>query len=197
MLSEINKSYLRAELKSQRSELSKNGYSKTAGDVISMRISELSQFENADTVMIFYPVGSEINILFLFELAKKRGKRIAFPRSLSGGILDFRYVGSLDELTDVKYNIPEPSEKAEHVADLSRSICITPALAFDKYGYRIGYGGGYYDRFLADYKGYSVGVAYDGMILDSLPICSNDLPVDIIITERRRICPRKKSPQSL
>ena len=197
MPSELTKSQLRAELKAMRADIAKNGYSKVAGDAISLCISALEHFESADTVLMFYPVISEVDILALVEIATARGKRIAFPRSLSGGILDFRYVRSIADMTSVRYGIPEPSDDAEPVAELSRSICITPALAFDTDGYRIGYGGGYYDRFLLDYEGYSIGVAYDALILDTLPRVDTDLPVDIIITERRRICPSKKSVQDL
>lgn len=197
MLSENTKSQLRTELKAKRYDIAQNGYSKAAGDIVSRRISKLEQFERSDTVLMFYPVASEINLLALLDIALAHGKKVAFPRSLSGGILDFRYVRSLDDMTNVKHGIPEPSDTAEPVSAFSESVCITPALAFDKSGYRIGYGGGYYDRFLSEYEGYSIGVAYDTLILDTLPTVDTDLPVDIIITERRRICPSKKSNQVL
>lgn len=188
----MTKPELRRELKARRDSLAKNGYSLEAGTSIANRISALDTFSEADTVLMFYPIGSELNILPLFEISKKLGKKIAFPCSCADGILIFRYVNELFELTARKYNIPEPESFATEVVDLSHSICITPALAFDNDGYRIGYGGGYYDRFLANYNGISVGVVYDDLITNDVPRDKFDLPVDIIITERRQICVKKK-----
>ena len=188
----MTKLELRRELKARRDSLAKNGYSSEAGTSIANRISALDVFSDADTVLMFYPIGSELSILPLFDIAKSLGKKIAFPCSCANGILIFRYVNELCELTARTYNIPEPESFAAKVLYFARSICITPALAFDTEGYRIGYGGGYYDRFLANYEGISVGVAYDDLITNDVPRDKFDLPVDIIITERREICVKKK-----
>ena len=184
---------IRQLLKKRRSIIAANGYNTVAGDSVVRKITALDEFASADTVLMFYPVGSEINIISLFAKSKLLNKRVAFPCSLKGGILVFREVNDLSELGATVYNIPEPTETSPIIEDFDNSICITPALAFDNDGFRIGYGGGYYDRFLSSFKGISVGVAYDDMICDRLPRDEFDLPTDIIITERRIIRRESKS----
>ena len=128
----------------------------------------------------------------VFEEAVKLGKKVAFPCSLEGGKLVFREINDLSELKSITHNIPEPTEQSVAVSDFKGSVCITPALAFDTNGYRIGYGGGYYDRFLSSYTETAIGVAYDGMVFEALPHDDFDLPVGIIITERRILRPCRK-----
>ena len=183
------KSDVRKELKLRRKTIAADRYSAVAGEQVARKIAELDEFAAADAILAFFPVGSEIDIISLFDIAKSLGKKIAFPCSLPGGILIFKEVNELSELKSGVYNIPEPDESSLIFKDFERSICITPALAFDTEGFRIGYGGGYYDRFLASYSGTSVGVAYDEMIYDDIPRDEFDLPVDIIVTERRVIRP--------
>ena len=191
------KAYLRRELKIKRNAISVEPNRSITGEQIAKRIAALDEFKNSDTVLMFYPVGSEIEIISLFEKAKKLNKKVAFPCSLKGGILLFRYINDLSELGSTVYNIPEPTASAPIVSDFDNSICITPALAFDNDGFRIGYGGGYYDRFLSAYPGISIGVAYDEMIYDELPRDKFDLSVDIIITERRIIKPCQKKQKKI
>ncbi len=66
-------------------------------------------------------------------------------------------------------------------------IIIVPGIAFDKRGYRIGYGAGFYDRFLKDFRGKKIGVAFDCCIVERVPVSKNDVPVDVILTEKRKI----------
>ena len=188
----MTKSELRRTLKDRRNSILQSGYAAVASSAITDSIKKLDAFLHSNTVLMFYPIGSEIDILPLFDAAKSLGKRIAFPCSCAGGVLVFRYVNELCELAARTYNIPEPEISAAEVVDFSDSVCITPALAFDTDGYRIGYGGGYYDRFLANYDGTSIGVAYDDLIINDVPRDKFDLPVDIIITERRQICVKEK-----
>ena len=90
------------------------------------------------------------------------------------------------------YGIPEPSDKMEVVTDFSECICIVPGLVFDLSGHRLGYGKGYYDRFLKDFTGYSVGLVYSEFILDKLPCEPTDRAVDLMITERGIILPNER-----
>lgn len=186
------KSELRKELKKKRAEIAKDGYRSVAGKNTVDRITALDEFIKADTVLTFYPVGNEIDVIPIFKIANDLGKKVAFPCSLAGGKLVFRVVADLSELGATVHNIPEPTIASPEVIDFENSVCIVPALAFDSDGYRIGYGGGYYDRFLSSYMGTAIGVSYDGMIVDALPRDEFDLPVSIIITERRILRPCRK-----
>ena len=160
---------------------------------ICANLSELSVIKSADTVLVFYPVKNEPDILPFIKELYKMGKRVAFPVSNSDDCtLTFKYVGSLEEMVLGTYDIPEPSFDAPIAKDLSDCVCIVPALVFDRYGYRIGYGKGYYDRFLNDFQGSSIGIAYGDFVVDALPYEPTDVTVDMIITERGIILPDEK-----
>lgn len=147
----------------------------------------------ADTVLVFCPVGTEPNILPFAERLLERGARIAFPISRTDTLeLDFRYVSTLADLSVGAYGIREPKERCEKVTDLSGAVCIVPALGFDARGMRIGYGKGYYDRFLAKAGVCAVGVTYSELILQRLTTDKNDIAVDTIITERGVILPNAR-----
>jgi 5-formyltetrahydrofolate cyclo-ligase len=162
-------------------------------DAICARIISLSSFRFADTVLTYSPIGSEINVNAIALRALELGKKVAFPVcNKETREMTFKYVGSLDELASGAYSIPEPNEDAECFSHLKHSICIVPALSIDKRGFRLGYGGGYYDKFLKKFDGVVLGVAYDALIADTLPTGVYDVPVDVIITERRSIIPNAK-----
>ena len=155
-----------------------------ASDILCEKILELEEFSQADTVLLYFPVKNELNLLPIAKAALKENKKVAFPISITKNCtLEFREISSLEELISGAYGIPEPPESAQIAAFSEKSFCIVPALAFDKKGFRIGYGKGYYDRFLSSFKGISVGAVLSSHICDSLPIESTDLPVNIIITE--------------
>ena len=141
-------------------------------------------FLNADTVLCYYPVKSEPNILPLIRHALSNGKKIAFPISHpESSTLTFHRVESISDLTVGTYDIPEPPAYAPQVCEFNKSICIVPALAFDSNGNRLGYGGGYYDRFLKSFNGVSILPIYSLLFSEFLPTDENDQKVDIIITE--------------
>ena len=157
------------------------------------KICSLASFRFADTVLLYSPIGSEIDLTPVALRALELGKRIAFPIcDTEHRVMTFKYVFTLDDLNVGTYSIPEPDIEAESFGGEENAICIVPALAFDKDGYRLGYGGGYYDKFLKIFRGVSLGVAYDSLIADALPRGIYDMPVNIILTERRNIVPNEK-----
>ena len=164
-----------------------------ADDAICERVMSLASFRFADTVLTYSPIGSEVCVDKIALCALSLGKRVAFPVcDTSTREMTFKYVTSPDELSPGAYSIPEPAEDAECFSHAQHPICIVPALAFDKHGFRLGYGGGYYDKFLKRFNGVTLGVTYDSLIADTLPTGVYDVPVDIIITERRSIIPNAK-----
>ncbi len=154
------------------------------------RIISSEKYKTATTVLAYYPIKNEPDILPVVRDALRQGKRVAFPVSDRNTFsLSFHTVSSLDEMSDGAYSIPEPSQASAPLGDKDweDAICIVPALAYDRQGYRIGYGKGFYDRFLSQFSGVSVGIAYDGTLCDILPRESTDRRVDIIITEKEEI----------
>ena len=150
--------------------------------------TSLVSFRHAEIVLLFAPIKSEIDVMPIFEEALKRGKRVAFPKcNKEERTMKFHFVTSLDELEICAYGIREPKEEAEVFdpeTNTQSVLCFVPGLAFDAYGYRLGYGKGYYDKFMNLFKGSCVGVAYTHQILPSLPKGRFDRHCDVIITEK-------------
>lgn len=140
-------------------------------------------FKYADVVLMFYPTDDEINILPVFEAAKRLGKRVAFPKCFSKGMMKFFYVDDLSELKEGKYGIKAPDEGEEFESSI-HPLCIVPSLAATKIGTRLGYGGGFYDRFLHKFDGISLCVQYDELVAESLPQEKRyDKRFDVLVTE--------------
>ena len=157
---------------------------------ICSRILSLVSYRFAETVLLYSPIKSEIDITPVALAALKAGKRVAFPRcSPDGSLMQFHYVRSLDELEPGMYSIPEPRSDAPVFDKKSLEagngcLCLIPALIYDKSGYRIGYGKGYYDRYLQDFHGTKAGVIYNALIAASVPHGKFDLKVDFTVNEK-------------
>lgn len=142
----------------------------------------------ADTLLLYYPREDEVDVLPIARAALEAGKRVAFPRCHpEDKSMEFHFVSSLDGFHKGEYDIMEPNE-SNGIYDKSNSprdncICIVPAVVYDKKGYRIGYGGGYYDRYLSGFRGTVVGIAYRDFIIPNVPHGRFDLAVDVLISE--------------
>ena len=98
--------------------------------------------------------------------------------------MNFMFIESFDELEIGKFGILEPKNHLKKVFDFSKpALCVVPGLCFDKNGFRVGYGGGYYDRFLCKFKGLSAGLCYDKNVLKSIDFDEYDVSVDCLVTE--------------
>ncbi len=156
--------------------------------LICKKISELECFKISDTLLLYSPVNGEINLGMLADMALIKGKRIAYPLcNTSDCTMTFKYVSSRAELISGAYSIPEPKESAETFKGGKNVICIVPALTFDKFGFRLGYGKGYYDRFLKNFDGISLGAIYQDFLCDTLPHGYYDVSVDILVSEEGKI----------
>ena len=183
MTSFSDKSSARKHFLANRLALTNEALEKSS-NILCEKILDLAEFSRADVVLLYYPTKNEPSLLSVAKAALKENKRVAFPISITKTCtLEFREISSLEELASGAYGIPEPPFDANIPNLTEKSLCIVPALAFDKNGFRIGYGKGYYDRFLSHFNGISVGAVFDSHICDSLPTESTDLPVNIIITE--------------
>lgn len=178
------KSELRAHLSAVRKSISKEEKLLLDRTLVDLA-SRLPEFIDSDTLLCYYPIKSEPNILPLAELALSLGKAVAFPIShREGATLTFHQIRDLSALRSGEYGIPEPDASLATPKDLSRAVCIVPALSVDKFGKRLGYGGGYYDRFLENFEGTSLCLIYSALCVDRLPTDEHDISVDMIITEK-------------
>ena len=151
---------------------------------ICKKILDIKEFSECDTLLLYYPIKSEPSALPLLTEAFARGMSVAFPISIKDDFtLDFREIKSLDELSVGAYGICEPKNDASFAEMTEKTICIVPALSFDKSFHRLGYGKGFYDRFLKNFKGTAIGITYSELICEKLPADDNDIPVNYIITD--------------
>ena len=149
------------------------------------RTVALKEYERADVILAYYPIKGELNILPIIEHALRHGKKVALPVSKTKDYsLVFRFISSLDELALGAYSIPEPPADAQAYKCECNALCIVPALSFDKEGRRIGYGKGFYDRFLSRFNGDTLGLCYSSMLSDKIPTEPTDVSVNIVITEK-------------
>lgn len=177
-----DKRQIRKVNKQKRAELDKAMKAELDRKVCDNILNSMS-FKYADVILMFCPTEDEINILPLFESAKKLGKRVAFPKCFSKGIMKFLYVDELSELKEGKYGIKAPDEGEEFEGSL-HPLCIVPSLAATKNGTRLGYGGGFYDRFISKFNGISACVQYDEFVAESLPQEKRyDKKFDVLVTE--------------
>ena len=178
---------LRAKYKEKRRLISSDN-KQNLDKTLCNAIIGLECFKRADTLLAFYPSFLEPDIRPVINEALLQNKKVAFPLcNVESHTMRFICVSSLDELRIGNYSIPEPPVDNEEYCAAANALCLVPALAFDKHGYRLGYGGGYYDRFLSDFNGTSVGMTYSEFINDSLPRGKFDIKTDIIISERGTI----------
>jgi 5-formyltetrahydrofolate cyclo-ligase len=149
----------------------------------------LVTYRYSDVLLMYYPTNREIDVLPVARHALDNGKRVAFPCcDAHNHTMVFRLVTSLDELTvPGTFGIPEPSDNCPvFVQDKSsgRAVCLVPAIVYDKKGYRLGYGKGFYDRYLPSFSGTKVGFVYSDFVIGSVPRGRYDLCVDILVTEK-------------
>ena len=152
-------------------------------------------YRYADTILMYYAKEDEVNINPVAWEAVKAGKKVAFPKTNpEDRSMVFHYVTSQDDLEVGEYGIYEPKAELDSfkvTGELQQNvICIIPAVVYDKKGFRIGYGGGYYDRYLSSFKGTKVGVEYYDFIVGAVPHGRFDLAVDVLISEKG-IYPKK------
>lgn len=139
-----------------------------------------------DTLLLYAALYDEPDLSALAVKAVADGKRVAYPRCVPHSRdMVFHYVTDLSQLKKGTYGIPEPdaSLPAFDPGITSCSVCFIPAVAVDRRGYRIGYGGGYYDRFFSSFSGTLAAVVFSGLIADGVPHGKYDLRADVIFTE--------------
>ena len=155
-------------------------------DRITQKLLATSEYVEATTVLTYVSVSSEVSTRMFIECALRDGKTVAVPRCLPGHCLEFVAIASLEQLVAAPFNLLEPAKELPAVTEDQRnnSICIVPALLVDTKGYRLGYGAGFYDRFLSTYFGKKICLAYQqNLSRTMLPHTAFDVAVDEVITE--------------
>ena len=145
-------------------------------------------FLDCDTLLCFSPVRDEPDLTPLYRFARERGIKTAFPRC-KGTQMCFHVVESEKALEAGRFGIPTPREDAPIAICTTRTLCLVPALAATQSGLRLGYGGGFYDRFLPHFSGVTLLPIYSALICDALPREQTDQTVLYILTEKGELTP--------
>lgn len=186
------KSILRSEMMKKRDLISKDDRL-----LKSMNIKDslfgIDEFNKAKTVLLYASYNSEVSTYAIMDECKKQGKHVAFPKCvLADGVpgLEFYEVSKFSQLSDGYKGILEPDTIKYNLKKVTKGfdVVVVPGVCFDKDGYRIGYGKGFYDRFLSRYpSACKIGIAFDEQICDCVPREKTDLPVDMIVTDKEII----------
>ena len=181
----LEKQRLREEPLAAREALSEQERS-VLDDRITQKLLAISEYVEATTVLTYVSVSSEVSTRMFIECALRDGKTVAVPRCLPGHCLEFVAITSLDQLIAAPFGLLEPPKELPALTEeqMNASICIVPALLVDIKGYRLGYGAGFYDRFLSTYPGKKICLAYQqNLSRTMLPHTTFDVAVDEVITE--------------
>jgi len=175
----MDKKALRQQIRQQKRAM-------TEAEIVaaSVRLGELfldcPQYKAAKTIYGYLPYNQEVRTVPMLEQAIRDGKRVAVPKCY-GEVMKFIYMDDLSKVEKGYANIPEPIDD-EPVADDPTALVLMPGLAFTEDGKRMGYGGGFYDKFLAAEPSHpTVALCYAFQMVDDLPTEDYDIPVDCVL----------------
>ena len=175
----MDKKALRREIREQKRAMTEEEIA-SRSEKLGQLFAQSEAYRKAKTIYGYLPYNQEVRTVPMLERALRDGKRVAVPK-IYGDTMKFLY---LDDLTKVEKNemgIPEPVADTP-VADDRTALVLMPGLAFTKQGDRMGYGGGFYDRFLAEEPDHpTLALCYDFQMVESLPTEEFDVPVDTVL----------------
>ena len=174
----MNKTELRAMIRQK-----KRAMSPAEIEEKSRKLGELLQqseaYKNARSIYGYLPYNQEVRTTEMLRQAQLEGKRVAVPKCY-GDEMRFIWLDDLDRVEKGYANIPEPIDDGP-IADDHTALVLMPGLAFDPQGHRIGYGGGFYDKFLAKEMHPTLALCYDFQMMNHLQTEEFDIPVDTVL----------------
>ena len=185
----LTKKTIRANVLAARDTMPLDERERAAVKVIDAIIAS-TPYGEAKTILAYAHFGSELNTQALLERILADGKKLVLPRvDKASQQLQLHFVADLNELIAGTWGIREPDANAEVIAADQLDLILVPGVAFDRAGFRIGYGKGFYDKLLAKVNPLStrLSAAFDCQIIDAVPNEAHDQRVDIIVTPTQKI----------
>ena len=180
----MTKSELRRAIRQRERELSTDELTR-GGEEICARVLALPEFEGAACLFCFVGAGLEVDTTPILRAALAAGKRLCIPLCTAPGIMELREIESLDRLERGAFGIPAPSADSALVHPKEVELAILPCVSCSPTtGARLGRGGGYYDRFLAQYDGTSAALCREALLREDIPVEKPDRNVSMIVTEK-------------
>ncbi len=179
----VEKARLRKQFLDTRDALSLD-FIKITSKEIQDNLRKVDFFRTAKTIGAYYSIGSEVRTQDIMQEILNAGKELALPKVIKNDLV-FKKISSFPELEQGTYSIMEPKDKCEIVKNLD--VVIVPAIALTKDGFRLGYGFGYYDRYLHGKKSKTIALSYAKQVIKSFPHDNNDVKINVIVTEDKVI----------
>lgn len=175
----LSKKELRAAIREQKKAMTPEDIAARSRELCRMALNT-DAYRQAETVYGYLPFNQEVDLHPLLQQALSDGKQVALPKCY-GNEMRFILTDDLSHIQYTPFGVPEPINN-EPLAQDDTALVIVPGLAFDEKGYRIGYGGGYYDRFLALEPNHpTIALCYDFQLFPRLNTDLHDIPVDTVL----------------
>lgn len=153
---------------------------------VAENVRRLKEYRPSKTLLIYMSTPIEVDTVQIIKNAWEDGKRVAVPRCIPDSRdMEFHYIDSLECLAPGTFSVLEPDPSLPMVTDFSGCLMIVPGMQFDMKGYRIGYGKGYYDRYMVRFSGVSAGICYSDELRPFMYHGRFDRCVDIVVTDKR------------
>ncbi len=175
----IQKAALRKHLLEKRDATSAELRDISSGKIYE-NLKNLSAYNNSENIACYFPIGSEIDTRDIMLNILERGKNLLLPKIVNGDI-EFYVVPNLEKLEKGSFEIMEPKDSCKKAEKID--CVLIPTIAVSKLGVRLGYGKGYYDRFLSSTNAVKISLTYSKQIVKSIPSDSHDIKIDWIVTE--------------
>lgn len=157
---------------------------------IASQVLRSSEYRQATVLLTYLSFGAEVDTRAIIHDAWAAGKAVALPRCMPGRRMAWHVVNTLDDLVRSKFGVDEPADDPTTLVNPNRAdaLALVPGLTFDLRGFRVGYGGGFYDVFLANFPGMSMGLCRECQMSTAASFLDeHDLPVQAVATEQRLI----------
>ena len=175
----MDKKELRRQISKRKREMTEAEI-ENASRILGEKFVNSQAYRDAKTIYGYMPYNQEVRTVPMMEQALRDGKRVAVPK-VYGDTMKFIYLNDLTKVEAGAYNIPEPVADGP-VAEDKTALVLMPGLAFDEKGNRMGYGGGFYDKFLASEPDHpTVALCYAFQMVDEIPTEAYDIPVDLVL----------------
>ena len=175
----MDKKTLRKQIREQKRAMTPEQIA-TASEKLVQMFLDTELYHQAETIYGYLPYNQEVRTVPLLQQALADGKRVAVPKVYEDE-MKFIYMTDLTQVAEGYAGIPEPIAD-DPVADDPTALVLIPGMAFDTQGHRIGYGGGFYDRFLAEEPNHpTIALCYDFQMVEDLPTEEFDIPVDCVL----------------
>jgi 5-formyltetrahydrofolate cyclo-ligase len=157
-------------------------FMKIASGKIQKRLKKINAFRDAQKIGLYYPIGSEILTQNIIQELFSNGKDVFLPKVV-GEKMEFRKISNFSSLEKGSFDIMEPKEDCQ--IDNNLDVILVPTVGLSPIGVRLGYGYGFYDRFLAEHKITTISLTLEKQIVKNIPKSEHDIVIDWIITEDR------------